>query len=750
MPDPVLDRLAALRALDPDGLARLLRDVPWLAEAVEGRGPLTRSWPWSLVPARRLDLRGLAALVADPRGIDVTLASLDGSARALAELASWYGGTISRDQALAEAGPNCADDLDHAAQTLQARLLSDPAAGWAALRPGVAEVLAPPGVSAEPSLRALPSDVLADKLRALGHSPPPRKDERVRELVAALRDPATVERVVASLPADAATAFALLVAHGPQRVADLGVPYWPSYGRPRGGEGLGELIDRGLVGIDLHEQVGLVWLDVLVGLRGGRLLGDAFPRRQFPRMVPLAGGVVALPPVVEHLDAVLAHFGARPAEALASGGLGVRPIREAGKALGLPRPEVGLLAHLAAELGLLGVANLGSSGRGRDRRTLRRWAPTALADQWREEAAAGRWARLVQAWREGAHLDEAEGLPERREAQLSGYPGITAVVARSAWIGLLADLPEGVGLVEEHLPSYAGWRFPALLGRRSLDGLVAAARVLGLVPREGAVGLTAAARGLLAGPEALAALLPEPATDVIVQADGTVIAPPDAAPEVTGALARWAELESAAGARVYRLSERRLASALDGGDDADQVLAWLTEHSRVEVPQNVSYLVRDVARRSGRLRAGAARTYLRCDDPSLLSQAVAVKAAKLRTLAPTVAVSPLSRERLLDALAGRGVSAVAEDASGATVTATMAAEPVNAFGRGRSGLPHLRTPPDLRAEAQRLLAAAPVEDEEEDVIERLKRRSRAHALQERLGMGGDPLPGLGEESGEAW
>ena len=45
--------------------------------------------------------------------------------------------------------------------------------------------------------------------------------------------------------------------------------------------------------------------------------------------------------------------------------------------------------------------------------------------------------------------------------------------------------------------------------------------------------------------------------------------------------------------------------------------------SRTPVPQPLTYLIDDVARRHGLLRVGAAGTYLRCDDPAVLDELMA-------------------------------------------------------------------------------------------------------------------------------
>lgn len=677
--------------------------MPCLAEAVDGRGPLSPSWPFGLMGSRPLDRDGLARLLASPAGTEFLVLSLDASALALAQLAVWCGGTLTRDDVRGEAPALDAHDLDAIADRLHERLLTDRGAGWVTLRPGVAEAVDLPGLPVAPALRHVNSEVLAGKLGLLGRPAPARKAERIDAVVEALRDPDTIAQVVDDLPPAAARALVVLVEHGPQRVQDLGEPHWPPYGYRRDRDSaIGALVDRSLIGVDTEEQTCVVWLDVLVGLNGGRLFGEAFPAPPGdPAPTALPGGQPALPPVLEHLDALLAHWRARPADALTGGGLGVRPVRAAAKSLGVPGPYLGLLVVLAAEIGLLGVVERGSSGRGRNRRTHRQWAPTGQAEQWAEQAPAWRWALLVDTWRHSPQIVELDGLPERHEPH-AVVTDATAVATRSAWLAHLAALPEGTGVAAADAVEVAAASSPALLGAPGrVDAMVAASRALGLIPADGPVGLTAAGRAVLDGPGAVEALLPAPDDHVVVQADLTIVAPPGAPPDVTATLARWADLESAAGARVYRLSEQRLAAALATETD-DEVLGWLKEHSRVDVPQNVEYLIRDMARRRGRVRAGSATTYLRSDDPALLTHAVGVRAAKLRLLAPTVAVSPLSRTKVLAALADGGVAAVAEDVDGATVDAeTPQAERVG-WHRPGTGLPALRRVPPPAELATRL------------------------------------------------
>lgn len=655
------DRMSALRALGPDGVAALLRRVPALAEAVEGHGPLARPTPLGHRPSRAPHdtLDRLARLLATPAGVHATLTSLTRFELQLATLARWHGGSLTREDALAEAGEGNAAALEAAAETLARLVLTDPEAGWVALRPGVPRGVGLPGVPIRPSLEATASDALAQILRNLGHPrPPTRKHERVDALEARLRDPDTVRRLVKELDEDSLRVFGLLLEHGPQSVADLGVAHflpWRHQDTP-----LHSLAALGLAGVSEREQVAWVWLDVIVAVTG-RLFPDWPSEAPAATPAPLTDPGHGVPPVLGRLSTLLAGWAADPAPTLAEGGLGVRPVRAAAKSLGVDSGEAGLLAHLAIELGLLGTRVTATTGTGRNRSEHRGWAPTELHAEFEALPAPRRWALLVQAWRRADALDETDGLPERF-ADLDSDP--VRELPRAALLDLLAELPAGHGLAEDDLLALADHRAPSLLPPATTQGLVAAARALGLVPATGPVGLTAVGRALLDGVDALEAALPAAASEFVVQADHTVIAPPDLDPEVATRLERYAETESSAGARVHRLAERRLAAALDQGESADEILGFLAAHASTELPQNVDYLVRDVERRHGRVRVGEARAYVCCDDPALLARAAEVKPAKLRLLAPTVAVSELPVDKVIAALRQRGLMPRAEDADG--------------------------------------------------------------------------------------
>src|SRR5690606_32247094 len=114
--------------------------------------------------------------------------------------------------------------------------------------------------------------------------------------------------------------------------------------------------------------------------------------------------------------------------------------------------------------------------------------------------------------------------------------------------------------------------------------------------------------------DALEPLLPAPVDHVLLQADLTAIAPGPLEPELARAMAQLAETESHGGATVYRFTPDSVRRALDQGRSATDLHQLLAQHSRTPVPQPLSYLIDDVARRHGQLRAGQASAYLRCDD----------------------------------------------------------------------------------------------------------------------------------------
>ncbi|WP_320778130.1 helicase C-terminal domain-containing protein [Streptomyces sp. CRN 30] len=181
-----------------------------------------------------------------------------------------------------------------------------------------------------------------------------------------------------------------------------------------------------------------------------------------------------------------------------------------------------------------------------------------------------------------------------------------------------------------------------------------------LSPAEQAVATAAAAR-------VLAPLLPEPLDHVLLQADLTAVAPGPLRRPLAELLDVLADVESKGGATVYRFTPGSVRRALDSGQSAAELHAFLARYSRTPVPQPLTYLIDDVARRHGRLRVGAASAYVRCDDDATLDEILADKRAAglgLRRLAPTVLAAQADPAGLLEGLRAMGFAPAAESAGG--------------------------------------------------------------------------------------
>lgn len=181
-----------------------------------------------------------------------------------------------------------------------------------------------------------------------------------------------------------------------------------------------------------------------------------------------------------------------------------------------------------------------------------------------------------------------------------------------------------------------------------------------LSPAEQATASAAAAR-------LLAPLLPEPLDHVLLQADLTAVAPGPLRRPLADVLDVLADVESKGGATVYRFTPGSVRRALDAGQSASDLHAFLAAHSRTPVPQPLTYLIDDVARRHGHLRVGAASAYVRCDDDALLNEILADKRAaglRLRRLAPTVLAAQADPASLLEGLRAMGFAPAAESAEG--------------------------------------------------------------------------------------
>jgi hypothetical protein len=429
---------------------------------------------------------------------------------------------------------------------------------------------------------------------------------------------------------------------------------------------LGLLLRRDPNTVELPREVGLV-------LRGDRPMGRVEVAEPSPRTtepgkstVDNTAGGAALE-LVRHTESLLALWSEEPPPVLRSGGLGVRELRRAARHADVDETRAALLTEVLVAAGL--VAD--SEG------VEPEWVPTTTADAWLVSSTEQRWTTLAQAWLDLPRLPGLVGRRDERDRLLNPLaPELRRAAAprdRRWVLGALAGLPDGVGVPDPaELAAVLAWRAPRRGGRLRDDlvrwtleeGTALAVVALGAVSSAGRALL---ADGPAAGAKQLADALPAPIDHVLVQADLTVVAPGPLEPELAAEIALVADVESAGGATVYRVGETSVRRALDAGRTAGDLHELFRTRSRTPIPQSLTYLIDDVARRHGRLRGGSAGSFLRCDDDVLVTEVLAHPEADrlgLRRIAPTVLVSPLPLVEVLDGLRAAGFAPAAEGPDG--------------------------------------------------------------------------------------
>ncbi|MEV6795411.1 helicase C-terminal domain-containing protein [Streptomyces sp. NPDC051320] len=409
---------------------------------------------------------------------------------------------------------------------------------------------------------------------------------------------------------------------------------------------------------------------------------------------------------------------------LRSGGLSVRDLKRTAAALDCTEQLAAFWVELAYAAGLLATDGGGGTSRalkatGDDER----FAATPFYDAWLESPAQDRWADLVTAWLTATRTPGLIGGLDAKGRALSTLgPDLDRSAApevRRRVLALMATLPAGTAPEPESLLARLRWERPVrgtTAGRgagQSSAADIAAARyshgatavgdlrsriaqwtmneteLLGITGRgalatHGRALLGGAEPGGGAGPtaaptsaelttararaaEALAPLIPVPLDHVLLQADLTAVAPGPLERPLAELLGVAADIESKGGATVYRFTGGSVRRALDAGQTASDLHAFLATHSRTPVPQPLTYLIDDVARRHGHLRVGAASSYVRCDDDAVLSEILAdtrSQSLRLRRLAPTVLAAQADPGELLEGLRSMGFAPAAESAEG--------------------------------------------------------------------------------------
>jgi len=535
--------------------------------------------------------------------------------------------------------------------------------------------LGPPLAQLLAGLRREVVDVMA---RNVGVAAPkgnkPKKAELVTRLAEVLGDPARVGELLAAAPAQARALLDRLT--GGADTLGYGSAYWHGQ-QPR--TPLEWLQSRGMAVAVSWNQVE-VPREVGLALRGGRPFPDLRPRP--PDLVTtdvVATGAgqhepdaaAAAADLLAGIEELCAEWSRSPAAVLKAGGLGAREVKRAARAVDRDPAELPLLAELSLAPALVTVHGAAI-------------LPTTAFDDWLALEPADRWLAVVRGWLASHRWPSLAGQLDANDKPIPAlHPANRARQARdqrSDVLAALATLPERTGATIKSVAERVVWLAP---GRWDVGPAEPVELVSWVLEEASALGvtsggaLTAPALALLGGDEsgartAARAWLPSPTTSLTLQADLTALAAGTLHPTLAAELHLAADVESKGAATVFRFSEATIRRALDAGRSAEELLDFLRHHATKGVPQPLAYLISDVGRRHGALRAGGVTSYLRSDDPALLARALRSKRAAalgLRQLAPTVVVADAPVAQVLAVLRADGLLPAEEGPDGALVSA---------------------------------------------------------------------------------
>ncbi|MFE0156352.1 helicase-associated domain-containing protein [Nonomuraea sp. NPDC059007] len=623
------------------------------------------------VPAH---LEGLASRAGSPSAIGRVLDRLDRFTLAVVETLAVQEKPISKarlraviGRALAEGKPE--PELSAALERLRELALVYGPDGALDLAPGVRKVLDDPaglGPPAAEAFRHHPPEQLADMADEIAPGSAGTGKER---LAAALAEPG---KLIEDVSGEARAALEQL-AWGPPtgRVPNARREVRVESARSP----IEQLLARALLAATGEESVTLP-REVGLYLRDGRVHRDLLAtapalegseRDQKMADRTAAGQAFAF---VRSVEELCERWSVDPPGVLRTGGLGVRDLKRAATDLDLPEWAAALVVEVTHAAGLIAAGGAVDG----------EWLPTTGYDLWRVKPTAARWVVLATTWLQMDRVPGLVGERDERDRPLnalhtdlrrSAAPGV-----RTATLGVLAAA-SGLAPTRESIAERLAWEQPRRRGALREQLMEFALREAEQVGVTGLGVLSGHARALRDGLDAAAVLeplLPEPVDHVLLQADLTAVAPGPLTSELNRWMTLTADIESKGGATVYRFGESSVRRALDAGHGAEELLAMLARHSATPVPQALSYLVADVARRHGRMRVGTAGAYIRCDDPALLDQITADRRAaqlRLRRLAPTVIASRSSRAALVDSLRAMGYAPVAESLDGDVIISQL-------------------------------------------------------------------------------
>lgn len=362
---------------------------------------------------------------------------------------------------------------------------------------------------------------------------------------------------------------------------------------------------------------------------------------------------VAATAFADHALAILDRVHRSPLPRLKSGGVGVRELKRLAKTVACSEVDARMSLELAHGSGLLETSSDQVC-------TSERFGP------WRAQDPGIRFTVLLRAWlRMGRTPSEAHDLEDKSIPALA--PKEDCAGCRESRLALLEETSRsasGVAADRSCVAPVMLWRRPLLHGSPQDGGMPFAtlwheAELLGLLSHNA---ISHLGHVVLEGNEhAIAAqssaLLPRSSDLATFGTDLTamVIGAPSA--RVSSLLDSCADREGRGGATIWRLCPNSVRRALDDGTTGPELERSLASVAATTLPQPLSYLIADVARRHGLLRVSPAVSVIRSEDTALLAEVAVnrrLKSLGLSLLAPTLLACEVPVEEALAAMRTAG------------------------------------------------------------------------------------------------
>jgi hypothetical protein len=448
------------------------------------------------------------------------------------------------------------------------------------------------------------------------------------------------------------------------------------WGPPRGtvadvkkpGAGVAWLLENDFLVVANSHTV-LMPREVAIYLRGGKIhkeLHIQAPQlksvKRDSKSVQLAA-IANVSTFLRWTEEVLNFWAQEPADALRSGGLGVRDLKIIANHLGVDANCAAFVAEIAYLAGLLTIDP--------DDRIL----PTSQFDIWLTQNPSARWQSLASAWLITSRVSGLVGKEESKNVAPLGpeLDRVAAAPLRKLTLRLLHE-SDGAAPEFESLVALAQWNTPAkrsggipsdylLWTLREAEWLGVTGQ--GVISKYGIALITGAEQIEIDGD------LPKPVDHILIQSDHTAIAPGPLEHEIAQELAILAEIESRGGATVYRFSEATIRRGLDHGRTGDEIKAFLKKTSKTPMPQPLEYLIADVAKKHGKLRVGNTASFIRCEDPALIAQIISDKRLEilsLRQISTEVLICQHDAADAMSILRSFGYLPAGEDSQGALLS----------------------------------------------------------------------------------